>query len=72
MNAAEAGLDVLFCCLVASRLLQAKYRAPLQFNTHRQDAEAVLAKLQSLLASSNTLGNAHTFGQPKAVRTNTG
>ena len=47
MNAAEAGLDVLFCCrLVASRLLQAKCRALLQFNTHRQDAEAVLAKLK--------------------------
>ena len=47
MNSVEAGLDVLFCCrLVASRLLQAKCRALLQINTHMQDAEAVLAKLQ--------------------------
>ena len=52
MNAVEAGLDVLFCCrLVASRLLQAKCRALLQFNTHRQDAEAVLAKVSKIAAS---------------------
>ena len=47
MNAVEAGLDVLFCCrLIASMSLQAECRALLQFNTHRQDAEAVLAKLK--------------------------